>query len=846
MYNQVGVNPKQWNLQRIFWRESPDAVLKEYVLTVVTFGLASSAHCAVRAMVQGANDYANHYPEAAKTIKNSFYMDDGIFGAENVQEASILCREVLFVLSQGGFVLKRWEFNSREVEEAMNATHTQETILGKEDDTKILGIRWHKDADELAVFVKRLDIKENPTKCEIFSSIAKLYDPNGYVAAVVINAKIMMQDIWREKEILWNSKVPERMARKWKDFQSTLPVLNDFRIPRWIRTAKENSLQIHGFCYASNKAYGITIYARITDQKGEIHSNLIMAESRVAPIKTLTTPRLELLAAVMLSKKIKCLIETCEFSNASVYLWSDSIIVLYWIKKAGHELKQCVGNRVEIILQNTREHAWSHVESHDNPADLVSRGIEAKKLLNNKLWCEGPSWLKQTQTSWPQTKMSTSPEMLEEVKKEIKTNKGVQVVFALKASDQKRLLYEQFSSWDKVINVTAYTFRFMYNISPAIRRRQAKEQQFGNHLTREERANAIFVWIRHEQDKAYSKEIASIKAKDTLPPKSAIASLHPILDSNGLLRVGGRIDKANISYEKKHPFIVPNGSRLAHLIISHAHQTCFHGGAQLTMRFIRNMYWIPKLRNQIRLYINRCVSCTRQAGVVHKQIMASLPPVRLRPASPFQSVGVDMAGPFGMRITDKVNMNTRLRTQLPEIKAWVAVFVCLVTRAVHLEATEGMSTDDFLQAYQRFVSRRGNPEAVYSDNGTNFVGAANEMQEAFKIWQNEPIQHFVHANNTEWHFIRPCAPHEGGIWEAAVKAMKFHMKRVIGTQKYSIQGMNTLLASIEACLNSRPLCALSENPNDRQALTPAHFLIGRSLKLPIHRWNPHRHPRNSC
>ncbi|XP_055306803.1 uncharacterized protein LOC129571057, partial [Sitodiplosis mosellana] len=145
-----------------------------------------------------------------------------------------------------------------------------------------------------------------------------------------------------------------------------------------------------------------------------------------------------------------------------------------------------------------------------------------------------------------------------------------------------------------------------------------------------------------------------------------------------------------------------------------------------------------------------------------------------------------------------------------------------------------MSSDDFLNAYQRFLSRRGNPEKVFSDRGTNFVGANHELQDAFKTWQDDKIQRMVHLSGTEWNFITPSAPHEGGIWEAAVKSMKHHLKRVMGPQKYSLQGITTLLASVEACLNSRPLCTLSDDPEDAQALTPAHFLIGRSLKLPLH------------
>lgn len=374
--------------------------------------------------------------------------------------------------------------------------------------------------------------------------------------------------------------------------------------------------------------------------------------------------------------------------------------------------------------------------------------------------------------------------------------------------------------------MTAYIFR--------IRKKIKKEPLPGSvYITATERKEAIEHWVRFEQQKAFKKEIKCIKDKDNLPSKSEIAALRPKLDENSILRVGGRINKANIAYEKRHQYIIPPKSRLAYLLLRYAHKVTLHGGVQIMMQFLRKSFWIPKMRFEARKYIGTCVECVKQAQRTVGQVMSELPEVRIRPAPPFQHVGVDMAGPYSMRITDKVRTNTRNRL-LPELKGWIAVFVCLVTRAVHLEPTEGMSADDFLAAYQRFVCKRGHPEKLYSDNGTNFIGSDTELQKAFKMWKAEPIQHLVHLSGTEWHFITPSAPHEGGIWEAAVKAMKHHLKRVMGPQKYSLQGITTLLASVEACLNSRPLCALSDDPDDVEALTPAHFLIGRSLKMPLH------------
>lgn len=185
-----------------------------------------------------------------------------------------------------------------------------------------------------------------------------------------------------------------------------------------------------------------------------------------------------------------------------------------------------------------------------------------------------------------------------------------------------------------------------------------------------------------------------------------------------------------------------------------------------------------------------------------------------------------------MRPSENLYTQTRARARaLPDQKGWIAVFVCLVTRAVHLEAVEGMSTDNFLAAYIKFTSRRGHPEKVYSDNGTNFVGANAELKKARDSWKSDHVRRYMYSKGTEWHFIAPSAPHEGGIWEAAVKQMKHHLKRVMGVQKYSFQGITTLLVAVEAILNSRPLCKMSDDPEDQEPLTPAHFLIGRPLVL---------------
>lgn len=169
---------------------------------------------------------------------------------------------------------------------------------------------------------------------------------------------------------------------------------------------------------------------------------------------------------------------------------------------------------------------------------------------------------------------------------------------------------------------------------------------------------------------------------------------------------------------------------------------------------------------------------------------------------------------------------------IKQVKAWIVVFVCMKTRAVHLELVNDLTSSSFIECYERFVNRRGPCYKLYSDNGTSFIGAEKEIARAFKRWREDGTVDRIASRGTHWTFMTPAAPHQGGIYEAAVKSMKFHLKRIVGSRMMEYQQFVTLLTGIEAVLNSRPLTPLTDDVNDMQALTPGHFLTNRSLKAP--------------
>lgn len=240
----------------------------------------------------------------------------------------------------------------------------------------------------------------------------------------------------------------------------------------------------------------------------------------------------------------------------------------------------------------------------------------------------------------------------------------------------------------KIVRITAYVLRFI----DYIRLKRKNLWNRGVSPLPVEIQAAARVWAEHAQILAYKEELEALKSNDNqFPAKSKISAMQPIIDEHGILRVGGRIDKSHVPYTQKHPIIVRPRSRLAYLSLYHAHHETKHGGIQIMMAYIRSCYWIPQLRQQARKIVSQCARCTRYAQKTSSQIMAELPAVRLRPARPFNATGIDLAGPYNIKLTEKINLGTLSKASLPEVKGWMAVFICLITRAVHLEPVMDLS-----------------------------------------------------------------------------------------------------------------------------------------------------------
>lgn len=809
MYRQIKVTEKDANFQCIVWRENPEDNVKHLRNLRVTFGTASAPYLAVRALQQAAKDEAEHFPNTYQKVLDDFYMDDLLSGCENIEEGEKLYKEIKELLCRAGFELQKWTSNSKKLMETINEKQLNEKINLKVDAViKILGLRWNQESDNFEYSVKIPFSDVSITKRKVISEIAKLFDPLGWLAPAIIVTKIFIQKLWISG-IGWDDLLPENLLKEWISYRNELLLLQDVTIPRWMNTYRsDKQRELHGFCDASNEAYAAVVYMRAVDKEGNVAVHLITSKTKVAPIKQVCIPRLELCGAVLLSRLLQEVSTVLDIRKENIYAYTDSTVVLAWLGSYPGKWKTFIANRVSEILSTMDRKQWIHVKSLENPADIASRGVKPSEMKNATMWFTGPCWLKEKRVISKNVDETFDTDIEKKVC-HVEVNIGEEI------NKVESKIINKFSSLRRLVRVISYCRRF--------RKIRSVTEKW---LTSDELRESLNICIKIVQGEGFKTELKDLRKIGFVNKKSKLTALNPFLDDTGILRVGGRLERAQLNVSAKHPIILPDKSHFSSLIIADAHEKTMHGGPQLTLNYLRSRYWILNAKNNVKAFIRKCVTCIRYAASTRDQLMGQLPNARVEMCRPFYRTGVDYAGPINIRVSKGRGNKS--------YKGYVCLFVCMATRAVHLEAVSDMTSSGFLAAFRRFVARRGYCADLYSDNGTNFIGAAKELQVLFLSEKSNFINEVGEAlanDNTKFHLIPPRAPNFGGLWEAGIKSTKYHLKRVIGQSTLTYEELSTVLTQIEACLNSRPISQLSTNPHDPFPLTPGHFLVGEPLLL---------------
>ncbi|XP_073955668.1 uncharacterized protein [Choristoneura fumiferana] len=745
-------------------------------------------------------------------------MDDLLSGHDTEEKAIRDLKIVTEILKKGGFKMQKWSSNSKRVLQEVESKEREENIkleVNKRENIKTLGIIWKTKEDKLKITNNLKDLPVKPvTKRNVLSDIASLFDPLGWLAPSIVIAKTFMQKLWT-LGVSWDEELPEVLIKDWQTFRDEIPALTEVEVDRWIHTKEDkNSIEVHGFCDASISAYAAVVYVRAIKPQGQIKVTLLTAKTKAAPLKQVSVPRLELCAAVLLSKLLNHVAKIMKLRKEQVFAWSDSQVALAWIKGDPVRWNPFVKNRVNEINEITVIQDWYYVNTKQNPADPASRGLLPRKLLSNSLWWNGPIFLLEPVIALPKDHI---PETDLECRKNIKS-----LVTEMDINENEFILTlaRRYSSLKKLISVVAYCRRWMLHLKT----KKENKEHLPGYLTSEERQEALTICLRKSQEQVFNSEILDLKNKKPVKKGSRLLPLSPFLDPKGVLRVGGRLRHAELEMEQKYPIIISKDNALLPLLLAEAHSSTLHGGPQLMMTYLRSKYWLINVGNEIKKYVRRCVICIRQKAETSTQLMGDLPAVRVKPAKPFLFTGVDFAGPINVRMSKGRGAKSN--------KAYISLFVCMVTRAFHIELVSNLTSQAFLAGLKRFVARRGRCAEIWSDHGTNFVGAKKDLIIMWRRCTSGLPDEFIaqlEDLHIKWKFIPPGAPNFGGLWEAGVKSIKHHLKRVVGNSTLTFEELTTLLAQIEACLNSRPLSPLNDDPNSFQPLTPGHLLIGEPL-----------------
>lgn len=803
MFHQVRLLDEDKPFLRFLWRHgrtSEPAVV--YQWQVLPFGTACSPCCATYALQAHAKVDLEATDEVRQTVERNFYVDNCLKSVPTEAQAVQLVNRLQCHLKEGGFELRQWASNIPEVICHLPAelkSSSSDIWLRQEmtnPQENALGLIWQCRSDTL-VYKPYQKEKGETTMRNIYRTLAKLYDPLGYLIPYTTRAKSVVQLLWDKRREWDDPNLPMGLLDIWHQWESELPHLPEIHIPRCYSASLQHpvkSRSVHVFCDASEKAYGSVAYLCSEDEHDNMQVSFLAARSRVAPRKQISIARLELCAALTGAQLGDVLKKELTLDIHQFVYWSDSTTVLTWLQSDSCRYRVFVGVRVTEIQELSDPGAWRYVDSASNPADDITRGLSLVQLAEETRWKRGPDFLTKPSSCWPKVPEGQVPEENQELKKSVFCG-------SLKeAESQSEPDAQEFSSYSEFLEATA---RSLHGAAVS--------------LSADEFQKAELSILRQCQMHDFPEEFSLLKDGKAIPAHSRLIKLAPEYDKElDLIRVGGRLRRCHgLSEEILHPIVLSPNHPVVKLLIKHYDAQLHHPGAERVFAELRRKFWILRGREAIKRHQHSCLDCKKWRGKPMVPRMADLPSSSLRLFKPpFYSTGMDCFGPLMVKVGRRTE------------KRWGIVYKCLTTRAVHLDLLYHMDGDSFLMSLRRFVARRGKPYELLSDQGTNFKGGAKELEHTFHQIQPS-LRDQLAKEQIRFQFNPPSAPHFGGSWEREVRSVKTALRTTLGAQTVTEEVLRTVLVEVENILNSRPLGYVSSDVADPDPVTPNSLLMGR-------------------
>ena len=875
MFWRILIREEDINWIRLVWAKDilhtgeedlPEEIREEVlhlVFVVLAFGLKSAPYISQAIIRKHAEKFKYEYPLAAWWVSN-FYLDDGAISVADKETAKKLAEETVALFDLASMPAQKFQSSDRSVlkdlpEAALSPEGEPRKVLGnlwlpKEDIFIFDFLPQPEEADETVYgggddsqesgakretkTKSQFEIPEKLTKRKIASLLGAYFDPCGLTSCVSFFGKTVMQSLWLDKNLTWDAPVSDEVREKWVNWMKALPGLKAVRIPRNAALIGYEKKWVAAFSDASVKGFATVLY--LVTQKGkEIKSSLIFSKTKVKPVNlALTIPRLELCGLVLAAKCSQYVLGM--IGQVPVICFTDSICALYWANGAAEQKRRLwLDNRIKQIHEYIPGATIRFCPGQLNyGADLASRGVCDAEALDQRWW-DGPKFLQTEQDSgwWPEELTSLTAEQAEqwelacaqELKPVADKDKTLTFLSRIEClSDMEEKMLERISRWDKLINVTAYLFRF---------RDYKKDDPFPENLTLLERERAKKHWLRRAQRMSFEREIMALEDGDDIKEVKGTRLLqyNPYIDSEGLLRSESRLTELDdLPEATKRPLILPKDSHIVGLWVMSLHFAQFHAPPHAVWSRVKQEALVIGGLREIKRIIGGCPNKGHRKCQKPKLIrvrMGKLPPERGQ-FLPFYHTACDYFGPLYYRDGNPRNKEPA--------KCYGLLFICLSTRGIHLEVTRSQSLEEFYGAWTRFISRRGRPRLVWSDNSKTFNAATKLLthqkfrkenyrlaQELQEVPWRELRKRLTERHGIQWKFIPPKTPFANGSAERAVGLCKDHIRRMLSRRRlFDLMEMQTLLAMCELVVNSRPL-GLVVQAGDHVPVTPFELLNQR-------------------
>jgi len=820
---------------RFLWYRNNDLdnEIVDHRMRVHVFGNSPSPAVAIYGLRRAAKEHEGRFgSDTRKLVEKEFYVDDMLKSCATQAEAIDLLKRTQEMLAVSNLRLHKIISNCPNVIEAFPLEDRAEGIKDLQlfsnglPILRSLGVSWNVATDSFMFHVS--DDDKPFTRRGVLSTVNGLYDPLGFLAPVTIQGRLLLRELTKQGEG-WDSPLPEDLEAEWKKWKRSLQDLKELQIPRVCIPIPLHNVQSKELCIfadASVKAIAAVGYLKVTDQHGHTAVNFLFGKSKLAPQPDITVPRLELCAAVLAVEIAELIVEEMDMTFDHIWYYTDSKVVLGYICNQTRRFYVYVNNRIQRIHKSSLPAQWRYVPTELNPADHGSRSVPAASLGASS-WLTGPHFLHNSQLRSDSQKsfVLVDPNSDSEIRPHVVSN--LTEVPKVTWNSER---FSRFSNFNTLIRAIARLIHIASSFSKCLQDDSCRGWHVCcNGPSEEELERAKILVLKNAQYESYPTEIKSITASHNLPHKSVLRKLSPVLDSNGLLRVGGRIVRSGLETCDVNPIIIPGTHHVAKLIVRHYHESVKHQGRHFTEGAVRAAgFWLVGGKKCIRSLLFKCVICKKLRGKTEHQQMSDLPVERLTVAPPFTYVGVDVFGPW--EVTAR-----KTRGGQANSKRWAVMFSCMCSRAVHIEVIEAMSSSSFINALRRFFAIRGPVKQLHSDRGTNFVGASHELKMDESCVSSENVQKYLKEHNCTWKFNPPHASHMGGHWERMIgiaRRILDYMLLKEQSSRVTHEVLTTFMAEVTAVMNSRPLIPVSSDPEFPFILTPATLLTQKTGSAP--------------